>query len=631
MLPPRDIAVSQWADENVVLSGAAAAERGQWRTRPYQREPMDVLGPNHPCKQVVLMSAAQMLKTSVLVNFLGYIADVDPGPVLVVEPRSEDAKALSKDRVAPLFRQTPCLRGKIAAVKSRDSNNTALHKVFTNGSGHITFTGAISPSGLAMRPIRYLLLDEVDRYPASAGAEGDPVSLALRRTGEFEHNRKIIMCSTPTVDGQSRIQQAWLESDQREYFVPCSECNHFQVLMLGEGNGSGLVWPEGEPEKAAYCCENCRKLIPHHMKAWMVERGEYRAQNVGSPIPGFRVSQLISPKRAWGTIAAEFVAAKKRPETLKAFMNTVLAELWAERGAAPDWEKVYLRREQYPLGIVPMGGLFLVAGVDVQDDRLEMELKAYGRGKESWSVDYRVIQLPDQSGQAIKTSAPELWQELETLLAKDWPHASGGTLPILAMAIDTGWRPQMVYNFAVRHPQPAHGPAGDQIVAARTVVPTKGTDNALKLIASVSSTDAARKRQNVRIWSIGTHWAKQEFYDWLRLELPTDPDEAFPPGYQHYAYGDPDFYKGLCSESRVVRALSGKIEWVKDPSVRNEPLDLAVLCRAAAAICGMDRFTDEEWAALEGSVETAAPREPRKDAFWGERDSNWLGGKDWFK
>jgi phage terminase large subunit GpA-like protein len=181
LLPPRDISVSQWADENVVLTGSGSAERGQWHTRPYQREPMDVLTPSHPCKQVVLMSAAQMLKTSVMVNFLGYIADVDPGPTLAVEPRSEDAKALSKDRVAPLFRHSPALRGKLAAVKSRDSNNTAMHKMFANGSGHITFTGAISPSGLAMRPIRYLLLDEVDRkasprrrvnQPSQPGAQG---------------------------------------------------------------------------------------------------------------------------------------------------------------------------------------------------------------------------------------------------------------------------------------------------------------------------------------------------------------------------------------------------------------------------------------------------------------------------
>jgi len=226
VLPPREITVSQWADENRVLTGAAAAERGQWHTRPYQCEPMDVLSPSHPCRQVVLWSAAQMMKTEVLLNFIGFIADIDPGPVLVVEPRTEDAKALSKDRVAPMFRNTPALRGKIAPVKSRDSNNTTLHKVLSNGAGHITLTGAISPSGLAMRPIRYALLDEVDRYPASAGTEGDPVSLAVQRTAELAHNKKIVMASTPTIKGISRIELAWLESDQRDYFVPCPKCGH---------------------------------------------------------------------------------------------------------------------------------------------------------------------------------------------------------------------------------------------------------------------------------------------------------------------------------------------------------------------------------------------------------------------
>ena len=165
------------------------------------------------------------------------IADIDPGPTLAVEPRSEDAKALSKDRVAPLFRHSPALKGKLSAVKSRDSNNTAMHKVFANGSGHITFTGAISPSGLAMRPIRYLLLDEIDRYPTSAGSEGDPVSLAMQRTGEFEHNKKAIMCSTPTVDGESRIQAAWNTSDQREYFVTARTADDMAFAFTSWGEG----------------------------------------------------------------------------------------------------------------------------------------------------------------------------------------------------------------------------------------------------------------------------------------------------------------------------------------------------------------------------------------------------------
>ena len=300
MLPPRDILVSQWADENRVLTGGAAAERGQWRTRPYQRGPMDVLSPSHPCRQVVLWSAAQLLKTEVLLNFIGFIADVDPGPVLVVEPRTEDAKALSKDRVAPMFRARRRCAGRSRPSSRATQTTPRCTRCFANGAGHITFTGAISPSGLAMRPIRYALLDEVDRYPASAGTEGDPVSLAIQRTAEFAHNKKIVMASTPTIKGISRIELAWRESDQRDYFVPCPKCGHFQVLVFGDGTGPGLVWPEGKPEEAMYRCAGCRELIPHHQKAWMVERGEYRAQNPSSPIPGFRLSQLISPKKSWG-------------------------------------------------------------------------------------------------------------------------------------------------------------------------------------------------------------------------------------------------------------------------------------------------------------------------------------------
>jgi phage terminase large subunit GpA-like protein len=170
-----------------------------------------------------------------------------------------------------MFRATPVLRGKLATVKSRDSDNTVLHKAFTNGSGHVTFTGAISPSGLAMRPIRYALLDEVDRYPASAGTEGDPVSLAIQRTAEFEHNKKILLCSTPTIKGCSRIELAWLQSDQREYFVPCPHCGEFQVLELGDGAEGGLAWPEGHPEAAQYRCRHCKALIPEHKKASMVD------------------------------------------------------------------------------------------------------------------------------------------------------------------------------------------------------------------------------------------------------------------------------------------------------------------------------------------------------------------------
>jgi phage terminase large subunit GpA-like protein len=217
LLPPPDLTVSQWADQNARLSSEFAAEKGEWRTdrAPYQRAVMDAMGPSSPYETVVMMWAAQSGKTSLLGHFLGYIIDLDPGPVLLVEPREVDAEAFSKDRLAPMLRDTPCLRGKVADARSRDSNNTILHKKFLGGS--ITLAAANSPAGLAMRSIRYCLLDEVDRYPASAGSEGDPVNLAITRTANF-WNRKVVLCSTPTTKGASRIEQAWLNSNQQSFW-----------------------------------------------------------------------------------------------------------------------------------------------------------------------------------------------------------------------------------------------------------------------------------------------------------------------------------------------------------------------------------------------------------------------------
>ncbi len=543
VLPPREITVSQWADENRVLTGGAAAERGQWHTRPYQREPMDVLSPSHPSRQVVLWSAAQLMKTEVLLNFLGFIADVDPGPVLLVEPRTEDAKALSKDRVAPMFRATPALRGKIAPVKSRDSNNTTLHKVLANGAGHITFTGAISPSGLAMRPIRYLLLDEVDRYPASAGAEGDPCGLAIQRTAEFAHNKKIVMASTPTTKGLSRIELAWRESDQRDYFVPCPKCGEYQVLAFGDGTGPGLVWPEGKPEEAKYRCAVCQQLIPHHQKAWMAERGEYRATNPASPIPGFRVSQLISPKKSWGEVAVEFLAAKKSPETLRAFLNTVLAELWEDTYEVPTDAHALLNRCEPFEAEVPEGVALITAGVDVQADRLEMEIVGWGRDEESWSIAYHVI-----PGDVTRN---EVWDHLDGLLTAQYLHASGLPMRIVATCIDCGFKDATVLRFTRdrynRRVYATKGRAGEPPIWPRR---------------------PSRKNQTP-FFMIGVDAAKDALYSRLKNSKPG-------PGYCHFPIGrELEYFEQLTAEKKFTRYHNGfpKPEWRKPANARNEALD----------------------------------------------------------
>lgn len=616
MLPPREITVSQWADENRVLTGGAAAERGQWHTRPYQREPMDVLSPSHPCRQVVLWSGSQLYKTETLLNFLGFIADIDPGPVLVVEPRTEDAKALSKDRVAPMFRATPALRGKIAPVKSRDSNNTTLHKVFANGAGHITFTGAISPSGLAMRPIRYVLLDEVDRYPASAGTEGDPVLLAVQRTAEFAHNKKIVLASTPTIKGASRIDLAWHESDQRDYFVPCPKCGHYQVLVFGDGTGPGLVWPEGKPEQAMYRCAGCRELIPHHLKASMVERGEYRAANPSSPIPGFRISQLISPKKSWGEIATEFLAAKKSPETLKAFLNTVLAELWEETHEAPtDAHALWSRCEPFEAE-ASEGVAVITAGVDVQADRLEMEIVGWGRDEESWSIAYHVI-----PGDVTRT---EVWEQLESLLLSEYLHASGLPMRVVAACIDCGFKDATVLRFTRdrynRRVYATKGRAGESPIWPRR---------------------PSRKNQTP-FFMIGVDAAKTALYDRLKIANPGS-------GYCHFPIGrELEYFEQLTAEKKFTRYHNGfpKQEWRKPANARNEALDARNYAYAAlhalyasglklAAHC--DRFArmaaahrGENRPAVPASAPRPAALEPAAAVPEERRESPWVPRRDWF-
>ena len=289
--PPPKLTVSEWADLNRRLSSEASAEAGDWRTdrAPYQRALLDALTPNSPWERVVFMSSSQVGKTECLNSFVGYIIDRDPGPVLVVQPRVEDGEAWSKDRLAPMLRDTPCLHGKVADVRSRDANNRVLHKRFQGGS--ITIAGANSPAGLAMRPIRYVLLDEVDRYPPSAGTEGDPVSLAVKRSTTW-WNRKILLVSTPTVKGASRIESWWLRSNQQSYWVPCPECGAHQVLVW-----PSVEWPQGQPEDAKYRCAHCAALIPSHRKAWMLARGEWRAA-VASAAPRRRLAARDDPLRA---------------------------------------------------------------------------------------------------------------------------------------------------------------------------------------------------------------------------------------------------------------------------------------------------------------------------------------------
>ncbi|MCH7948394.1 MAG: phage terminase large subunit family protein, partial [candidate division Zixibacteria bacterium] len=383
------MSLSEWADQNRRLSPESSAEPGRWRTSraPYLKGIMDALS-DSTIERVVLMKSAQTGGTECSLNAIGYYIDQDPSPILVVQPTVEMGLALSKDRLAPMLRDTPVLKDRVTDVKSRDSGNTLLHKTFPGG--HITITGANSPAGLAMRPVRVTIFDEVDRFPSSAGTEGDPVTLGRKRSKTF-WNRKSFEISTPTVTGISRIEASYEMSDQRHFHVPCPECGTFQKLVWAQ-----VKWDKDEnkkalPETTRYECEHCAHRITDKDKHDMLINGEWVADNPDSAIAGFHINELYSPWSTFQEVVEAFLEAKPRPDTLRAWVNTSLGETWEESGDDIDHLSLFESlREVYEHNI-PHGVVVLTAGVDIQKDRIEVELCGWGIGFESWAVEYQIL------------------------------------------------------------------------------------------------------------------------------------------------------------------------------------------------------------------------------------------------
>lgn len=612
--PPTDLAVSEWAEQHRYVS-PPTPNPGPWRNErtPYLTAVMDTLSPQHPAREIDVMKGTQLGFTEAALNVVGYYSQQCPGTTgMLVLPTKGVATEWAKFRLQSLFEYTEPLKVLVSHQNNRRSSkaNTTFAKQLANG---VTWKIAWSSSANLLRstPAGLILADEVDGMSKSVGKEGNTIDVLRNRFANYRRG-KFLRISSPTNRHTSLIEGGFKDGDQRYDFLPCPFCNWCQRLVFDQ-----FIWPDGHPEEIAYRCIACEKLIPEHWKPQMLTAGQWLATKQAQHLvktgfasdklsdyshilaqmeeaehPSFHLASFYAPLGwySWRTFGFDWVNSDKDQEKRKVVIMTKLGETWIDRGEAPDWEKIYLRRERYEESLVPVGVLFLVAGVDVQADRLEIELVGYGRGKESWSICYAVIQGD--------TSTEEPWKLLDEFLATDWPSVDSRSLPIMVMAIDTGFRPQNVYEFAKRHAQAAHSQAGTRIAAARTVVPVKGNSDAYKIIAGLSSSDAARKRGGLRIVTVGTAAAKQDIYDCLRLPAPTKHGEAYPPGYCHFPFTyESDYFQGLTSESRVVR-INNKIEWVKDPMVRNEPLDCRVYARAAATLYGIDRFTDTQWKKL---------------------------------
>jgi len=541
------------------------------------------------------MKAAQLGATEMGSNWIGYVIHHAPGPMMAVWPTVDMAKRNSKQRIDPLIEESAALSALISPARSRDSGNTILAKEFRGGV--LVMTGANSAVGLRSMPVRYLFLDEVDGYPLDVEGEGDAISLAEARTRTFAR-RKIFIVSTPTISGVSAIEREYEASDQQRYFVPCPHCAHRQWLRFEQ-----LRWDKGQPETAAYICESCDTAIHEHHKTWMLEHGEWRAMvpEHGTKTAGFHLSSLYSPVgwRSWKDIAVAWESAVSKVSgsaaAIKTFKNTELGETWVEEGEAPDWQRLIERREDYRIGTVPLGGLLLVGGADVQKDRIETSVWAFGRGKECWLVEHRVL-MGDTAREAV-------WGQLAALLGETWTHASGAAMPLSRMALDTGFATQEAYAFvrSCRDPR---------------LMAVKGIARGAALIGTPTAVDVTQSgkklRRGIKVFSVVGGIAKLEFYNNLR-KAPDVQDDGltvkYPTGFVHLPKVDAEFVQQLCAEQLITRRDRNGFahrEWQKMRE-RNEALDCYVYARASASAAGLDRFEERHWCELEKQLGLAPP------------------------
>ena len=585
--PPRLLNVADWADENRMLVSESSAEPGRWRTdrAPYQREIMNSFT-DPKVKDIVIMAGAQCGKTEMVLNMMGRAIDVDPGPILYVNPTDLFSEDFSKRRVAPMIQACKVLKDKVYEVKSRDSANTITMKTFPGGS--VAFVGANSPTQLAGRPIRYLFCDETDRFPKSAGSEGNPIELARERTKTFRENRVIVQASTPTIKGASNIERAFRNGTQEEWHTQCPEC----------GEWSFIQFMDIQFEKEEYMDENGEKDYAVSEPKWKcpkcgAEIGEYRTKRcpakwvaknpraLEANIRSFHLNAFMSPWSDWTEICRKFLKAQKDPTALQVFVNTELGELWEVKENDGLPEKLFDRREHYNAE-VPDGVLVLTMGVDTQDNRLEYEVVGWDREEQSWGIERGVI--PGQP------DAPGVWEELDALLDREWERKDGSALRIRGTFVDSGGHfTQDVYRECARRQVKRvwaiKGEPGESKFLCRLMKKDNGHDRAVRYIVGVDSGKTAI------------------MYN-ADLEVPG-------PGYMHfpkdYTRGyDIEYFKGLISEKLVTHRRGGKMttQW-EQIYRRNEPLDCRNYARAVY------KFTKWPFSELEKMLNGEAKKQPK--------------------
>lgn len=582
--PPQRLSVAEWAEAHRYLSSEASALPGKYRLAfcPLQREPQEAVT-DQDVSSIVLCWAAQTGgKTEILNNIVGFFIAQEPAPILVVQPTVEFAESWSKERLAPMLRDTPALHDLVRDPRSRDSGNTVAMKMFPGGS--VAVVGANAPAGLAGRPRRVVLLDEVDRYPASAGTEGDPCALAIKRTESFT-NAVVVMTSTPTIKHASRIYTEFQQSDQRYWFVTCPKCEETQTLKWNQ-----VRWPDGKPEEARYCCEHCRAELTDEDRVKMVLTGEWRPTAPFTGKRGYHLNGLYSPfkskkgfKNRLHQAVVGFLEAKRGgPSTLKTWVNTFLAETWEETGFSLESDPIFKRREQYGPEL-PQEVIVLTAGVDIQDQWMEAEVVGWGAEEESWGI--ATIRVPGSP------SVKSTWAAMESELQRVRKRVDGVDLRVSSAFWDSGAHTKAVYAYLRNK-------------AVRSWYPCKGIGGAGRPLVGRFS---RQKNAGVLVFPIGVDTGKELIYSRLQLE-------ETGPGYMHFPMTyEEEFFKQLTSEKKVSKLVKGVrvIAWEKkEENARNEALDCRVYATAAFVFRNFDLKRLARKFATVAKAEPEPPNEP---------------------
>jgi phage terminase large subunit GpA-like protein len=559
--PDEDLGVGEWAEKFRMLSQKGAAEPGPYRLSrtPYLRGIAKELSQSSPIQRVVFMKPVQVGASELMFTWLGSIMHSTPGPSMLVQPTTELMEKVSKQRIASMIEETPCLRELIGPEKSRTSGQTVLLKEFPGGV--LSMVGANSPVGLRSMPVRFLGLDEVDAYPHDVGGEGDPVSLAEKRTTTFAR-RKIFITSTPTIKDTSRIEIEFNNSDQRRYFVPCPHCGSMQWLKFKQ-----LTWVNDDPTTTVYKCEHCSELIPERYKTQMMEDGDWQATAPGDgKTAGFHLNALYSPVgwMSWASIVDEFLKSKNDAPKLKTFVNTILGETWEEEYAAKVGAgALQARSEDYPMGFAPAGVLIAIGSVDVQDNRLAISRYGYGKDEEAWLIDHQEI-----FGDISRLSDPnsEIHKQAWSALMSPIEHEIGEPLTIVGAACDSGGHyTHEVYQFCRTYKK-------HRFIAVKGAS-QKGKEaigKGKKVDINLKTGQALKYGGEVHL--VGTDTIKSVIYGRLKHNEPG-------PGYYHFPQNAPDeYYAQLVAEKQVTRYVKGFPirEWTKKAGERNEALDTAV-------------------------------------------------------